>query len=43
MNHTQFLVIWNAIAALEAAAVGVPVDHEIWMLKEKIKAIEAAL
>lgn len=37
MNHTQFIAIWKAIAALEAAAVGVPVDHEIWMLKEKLK------
>lgn len=43
MNKMQFMEIWDAIAALEAAAKGVPVDHEIWMLKEKLKALEAAI
>lgn len=43
MNHTQFLAIWKVIAALEAVAVGVPVDHEIWMLKEKLKVSETAI
>lgn len=41
MNKLQMMEIWEAIAALEAAAIGVPVDHEIWMLREKLKALES--
>lgn len=43
MNRLQMLEIYDKLAALEAAATGVPVDHEIWMLKEKLKALEAAI
>lgn len=43
MNKMQMMEIYDKLAALEAAAIGVPVDHEIWMLKEKLKALEAAI
>lgn len=41
MDHLQKLMIWDAIAALEAAATGVPIDQEIWALKNKLRALES--
>lgn len=42
MDNLQKLAIWDAIAALEAAAIGVPIDQEIWALKNKLRALESA-
>jgi len=42
MNNLQKLAIWDAIAALEATAMGVPIAQEIWMLKQKLRALESA-
>lgn len=40
--QTGYAAIWDAIAALEVAAAGVPIDQEIWALKQKLKALESA-
>lgn len=40
LTKLQAMEIWEIIAALEAAAAGVGIDHEIWMLKQKLRVLE---